>query len=52
MSEETPPVAIPTEDSAVGQQAGQSDVLATYAGPYVTSMLGKSEAIANQPYQA
>ncbi len=52
MSEETPPVAMPTEDSAVGQEAGRSDVLATYAGPYVTEMLGRSEAISQQPYEA
>tara|TARA_R100001129_G_scaffold185858_2_gene175443 strand:+ start:241 stop:1071 length:831 start_codon:yes stop_codon:yes gene_type:complete len=46
------PTATPTQDPQAGQYAGRSDSLATYAGPYVTEMLGKGQAIADQPYQA
>lgn len=46
------PTATPTQDPEAGQYAGRSDSLATYAGPYVTEMLGKGQAIADQPYQA
>ena len=46
------PTATPTEDPGAGQYAGKSDSLATYAGPYVTEMLGKGQAIADQPYEA
>lgn len=36
----------------VGQIAGQESSLSPYAGPYVTEMLGKGAALADQPYQA
>ena len=35
-----------------GQEAGTSDSLSTWAGPYVTDMLGKTKALADKPYQA
>lgn len=34
------------------KQTGSSDSLAAYAGPYVTDMLGKGRALADQGYQA
>jgi hypothetical protein len=36
----------------VGQPSSTTDSLAGWAAPYVTGMLGKGEALANQPYQA
>jgi hypothetical protein len=36
----------------LGQQSSTTDSLAGWAAPYVTGMLGKGEALANQPYQA
>ena len=36
----------------VGQPSSTTDSLAGWASPYVTGMLGKGEALANQPYQA
>jgi hypothetical protein len=36
----------------VGQPASTTESLAGWAAPYVTGMLGKGEALANQPYQA
>lgn len=39
-------------DPNVGQEVGRSGALAEFAGDYVTGMLGKGEALANQPYQA
>jgi hypothetical protein len=36
----------------VGQRAGTTDSLSSWAAPYVTGMLGKGEALSNQPYQA
>lgn len=36
----------------VGQPASTTESLAGWASPYVTSMLAKGEALANQPYQA
>jgi hypothetical protein len=39
-------------DPMVGQQTGSSDALAQYAGPYVTDMLGRGAALADQPYYA
>lgn len=40
------------DDPMVGQQTGSSDALAQYAGPYVTDMLGRGAALADQPYYA
>jgi hypothetical protein len=50
-SEDTP-VATPTQDPGAGEVAGKSDSLAVYAGPYVTEMLGKGQAVSNMPYQS
>lgn len=36
----------------VGKQTGTESALSNYVGPYVTEMLGKGQALANQPYQA
>ncbi len=44
-------VTVP-DDPNVGQEVGRSGALAEFAGDYVTGMLGKGEALANQPYQA
>jgi hypothetical protein len=39
-------------DPLVGNVAGTESSLSNWAGPYVTNMLGKGEALANSPYQA
>jgi hypothetical protein len=39
-------------DETVGQQTGTESSLSTWAGDYVTDMLGKGQALADQPYQA
>ena len=39
-------------DPIVGQQTGTESSLSNWAGDYVTDMLGKGQALANQPYQA
>lgn len=39
-------------DPIVGQETGRESSLSTWAGPYVTTMLGKGAALANEPYQA
>ena len=39
-------------DSIVGQETGRESSLSTWAGPYVTTMLGKGAALANEPYYA
>ena len=49
---ENTPVATPTQDPGAGEVAGKSDSLAVYAGPYVTEMLGRGQALSEQPYQA
>jgi len=36
---------------ATGKLTGEQQTLSTYAGPYVTQMLGKAQALADQPYQ-
>ena len=40
------------DDPIVGQQTGGESSLSTWAGPYVTTMLGKGAALANEPYYA
>ena len=42
----------PTTDPLVGQTAGQESSLASWAGPYVTDMLGMGQALAESPYEA
>jgi len=39
-------------DPLVGQETGREGVLSEYAGPYVTEMLGRGRALAEQPYEA
>jgi hypothetical protein len=39
-------------DPIVGQQTGTESSLSSWAGPYVTTMLGKGAALANEPYYA
>lgn len=36
---------------ATGKMTGQQETLSTWAGPYVTQMLGKAQALGSQPYQ-
>jgi len=38
-------------DSIVGQKTGGESSLSNWAGPYVTSMLGKGAALSNEAYQ-
>lgn len=38
--------------TGVGQHAGTESSLSNWAGPYVTEMLGRGQALASQPYQA
>ena len=40
------------DDPNVGQQVGSESSLSTWAGPYVTDMLGRGAALADQPYYA
>ncbi len=42
---------IPT-DPNVGQQTGTESSLSSWAGPYVTEMLGRGQALSGTPYQA
>lgn len=48
----TPPAggSTPT-DPLVGKPSAKSESLSNWAGPYVTSMLGKASAIADTPYE-
>jgi len=39
-------------DPSAGQTTGQQESLASWAAPYVTSMLGKGQALSEMPYQA
>ncbi len=39
-------------DPLVGQQIGTESSLSSWAGPYVTDMLGKGKALSEMPYQA
>jgi hypothetical protein len=41
-----------TAATGVGQQTGTESSLSNWAGPYVTGMLGRGEALAGQDYQA
>jgi cation transport regulator ChaB len=41
-----------TTDPLVGNQTGTESSLSNWAGPYVTEMLGRGQALASQPYQA
>ena len=39
-------------DPLAGAETGRESSLSTWAGPYVTDMLGRGQALADQPYQA
>ena len=39
-------------DDITGKQTGTESALSTYAGPFVTDMLGRGAALADQPYEA
>ena len=39
-------------DPMVGKKVGEESSLSSWAGPYVTNMLGKGEALSNQGYDA
>ena len=39
-------------DPNVGQRTGTESSLSTWAGPYVTEMLGRGQALASEPYYA
>ena len=63
MAGETVDTTVPTTTSAgttstgtgtdiVGSLAGKESSLSNWVGPYVTEMLGKGQALSNQPYQA
>jgi hypothetical protein len=41
-----------TSDPLVGAETGRESSLSTWAGPYVTDMLGRGQALADAPYQA
>jgi len=41
-----------TADPLVGQQTGGESSLSSWAGPYVTEMLGKGQGLANEGYNA
>lgn len=51
MAEENQDLAIP-QDPVAGQEAGRESSLSSWAGPYVTDMLGRGQALADQPYEA
>jgi hypothetical protein len=40
-----------SSETGVGQQTGSESSLSNWVGPYVTDMLGKGQALANQDYQ-
>ena len=51
MAEES--TELPTvKDPLAGAETGRESSLSTWAGPYVTDMLGRGQALADQPYQA
>ena len=41
-----------TAATGVGQQTGTESSLSNWAGPYVTEMLGRGQALGSQPYQS
>ena len=51
MAEENTDLAMP-KDPVAGQEAGRESSLSNWAGPYVTDMLGRGQALADQPYEA
>lgn len=51
MANEDTSVTAPT-DPLAGAETGRESSLSTWAGPYVTDMLGRGWALADQPYEA
>jgi len=45
-------LSVNTEGTTAGTQVGAESALTTYAGPYVTEMMGKGAALADTPYEA
>lgn len=45
-------MATSNQSSNAGQQTSTAGTLSEWAGPYVTDMMGKVQAVADQPYQA
>jgi len=45
-------MATSNQSSNTGQQTSTAGTLSEWAGPYVTDMMGKVQAVADQPYQA
>jgi len=45
-------LTVNTEGVPAGTEIGKESALTTYAGPYVTDMMGKGAALADQPYEA
>jgi len=52
MADATLPSAGTTTSGDAGTVTGTESSLSTWAGPYVTDMLGKGWALSEQPYQA
>jgi hypothetical protein len=52
MATESTTTGTTATDPLAGQQTGTESSLSTWAGPYVTDMLGRGWAMADQPYQA
>ena len=48
----TPTATSTAPPAIVGQNTGRESALSTWVGPYVTDMLGKGAALADQPYEA
>lgn len=47
-----PDTTVASSATGVGQQTGTESSLSNWAGPYVTEMLGRGQALAGQDYQA
>jgi hypothetical protein len=52
MAVENPTTGTTNTDPLAGQQTGTESSLSNWAGPYVTEMLGRGQALASAPYQA
>ncbi len=51
MAEENTDLGLP-QDPVAGKETGRESSLSNWAGPYVTDMLGRGQALADQPYEA
>ena len=52
MTNGTTAAPVAPNDPLVGKQTGKESSLSTWAGPYVTEMLGKGQALAAEPWRA